>query len=118
MFVSVAEDYFQVDFPLPSMQNVIPVAFTIEHYGYLMYVFRSKLMCLSELVEAIVDSNKTLAYDEIYPFTVHYESVMFYSTGPRLARIARDKHCSLFCLLVIEKEKKFYKIDTISPLKS
>jgi hypothetical protein len=96
------------------MQNIIPVACTIEHYKFLMYTIRSKLLCLSDLVEAIVDSNKTLAYHEICPLTVHDEYVMFYSTGPRLARIARDKHCSLFCLLVIERKKGFIKLTLFS----
>ncbi len=39
-------------------------------------------MCLSEPVEVTDTNNKTLAYYGICPFTVDYEYVMFYSTGP------------------------------------
>jgi len=32
-----------------------------------------------------VTVEKTLTYHEICPFSINYESVMFYSTGPRVA---------------------------------
>jgi hypothetical protein len=49
-----------------------------------MYGLRNMLVCLSEPVQ-VTDNNKTtLAYYEICPFSVDYELVMFYRTGPRL----------------------------------
>jgi hypothetical protein len=39
-------------------------------------------MCLAKPV-VVTDTRKTLAY-YICPFSVHYDSVMFYSTGPGL----------------------------------
>ncbi len=55
-----------------------PVACTLKHYGFVMYEFRSKLMCLSKPVEKTYNSNKTPAYSEVCLFTVHYDSVMLY----------------------------------------
>jgi hypothetical protein len=55
-----------------------------------MYELRSKLVSLlaqaSVFVQAqcVYPSQKTLAYNEICPFSVDYESVRFYNTGPRL----------------------------------
>jgi hypothetical protein len=57
-----------------------PEAYTIKHYEFVKYGFRSKLVCLSK-PEKVTDK-KTLAYYEICPFSVHYKSVKFYSTGP------------------------------------
>jgi hypothetical protein len=39
---------------------------------------------VSLLAQASVSSQKALAYFEICPFSVNYESVMFYDTGPGL----------------------------------
>jgi hypothetical protein len=45
-----------------------------------MYRLHSELVFL--LAQAGVQAKKTLAYYEICPFSVHYESVMIYDTGP------------------------------------
>jgi hypothetical protein len=73
-------------------------------------------------------------YNENCPFSVHYESAMFYGTGPgayhlsgepfsqvtdlthkhetRETRVERSKHSSLFVRIVIAEEKKFCNIAT------
>jgi hypothetical protein len=61
--------------------------------------FRSNLVCFSVL------SYKAIAYYKICPLVVHYESVMFYITGPRLDSLARSKHSSLLLLNIGDKEK-------------
>ncbi len=48
---------------------------------FIMYIFCCKLVCLSRPVKVTVE--KTLTYHEICPFSINYESVMFYSTGLR-----------------------------------
>ncbi len=54
----------------------------IKHYGFVMYEFFSKLMCLSNPVEVTGNRIKTLAYYGMCPFIVHYESVMFMIQNP------------------------------------
>jgi hypothetical protein len=53
-----------------------------KHYGFAMYGFRSKLAGLSKMVCLWQTIKNTLAYYEIRPFAVNYESVMFYSNEP------------------------------------
>ncbi len=54
-----------------------------KHYGLVIYGFRTKLTCLSKPTEVTNNSNKTVAYVlKICPFSVHYKSVIFYSTYP------------------------------------
>jgi hypothetical protein len=55
--------------------------YSIKHYGLVMYIFRSKLMCLTKQAEVTDNSSKTLAYYSISSLTAHYKSVMFYSIG-------------------------------------
>ncbi len=55
------------------------MACIIKHYR-----FRYKLACLSEPVKVTENNEETPAYYVICPFSVHYESVMFYDTGPRV----------------------------------
>jgi hypothetical protein len=57
-----------------------PGVCTIKHYGLVMYGFCNKLVCLSIVSEVTHNSNNTLAYYIIYPFAVHYKSIMFHST--------------------------------------
>ncbi len=47
-----------------------------------MYVFRSELICLSNLVGVTDSNNKTLVYNGIRPFTVGYRSLLFNNSGP------------------------------------
>jgi hypothetical protein len=44
----------------------------IKYYGFIMYWFHSKLMCLSKPVEVTDNSDKALTYYGICPLTVHY----------------------------------------------
>ncbi len=53
----------------------------INHYGIVMHRFRGNLMCLSNPVEVTDKIIKALVYCRIYPFTVHYQAIMFYSTS-------------------------------------
>jgi hypothetical protein len=65
--------------PLPNMSGT----YTIKHYGLVIYLFLSKLMCLSKPVEVTDYSSKTLAYNGLCTFTtVSYRSIMIYSIGP------------------------------------
>jgi len=64
-------------------------AYNIKHYGHIMHGFYSKLMCLSEQVEVKHNTTKALAYYGICPFTVYYDSVMFYSTRSLLDSLAK-----------------------------
>ncbi len=48
-----------------------------------MYRLRSKLVSLLAQASVFVQAKKTLAYYKICPFSVNYESKMFYGTGPR-----------------------------------
>ncbi len=59
-------------------------ACTTKHYRFVMYEFRSKLMRSSKATQVIDISNTAPAYYRICNFTVYYESVMFYGTGPRI----------------------------------
>jgi hypothetical protein len=55
----------------------------MQHYGYEINRFCSKLMCLFKPVEVTDNSNKTLAYYGICSIcTIHYEYVMFSTIGP------------------------------------
>jgi hypothetical protein len=56
---------------------------TIKHYGSVMFGIRSKLPCMSNPVPVSDNNKTTLAYYKMRPCSVHYESVMFYSTGTR-----------------------------------
>jgi hypothetical protein len=47
-----------------------------------MYGLCGKLMSLTKPLEVIDNSNKTLAYYGLCPFTIHYKSIMYYCTGP------------------------------------
>jgi len=75
-----------------------------------MFKFHSKLMCMSKLVEVSDNRNKTLVDCRICPFTIHYESIMFYSTEYLhfLYRPKKyptiDKHASLFFSAVSNEE--------------
>ncbi len=51
-----------------------PGASTIKHYGFVMYGFCSKLVCLPKPVELTDSSNKTLAYHRICLFPRHFKS--------------------------------------------
>jgi hypothetical protein len=55
--------------PVKSIIEQAPGAWTVKHYGFVKNRFRSKLVY-------------SIAYYEICPFSVNYESAMFYSTGP------------------------------------
>jgi hypothetical protein len=46
-------------------------------------------MCLSKPVEVTDNRNKTLAYNVIFPFTVHQHFVMFYNEGPIKIKIIK-----------------------------
>ncbi len=79
--------------------NKTPGACSIKHERFVIYGFRSKLMCLSKLVFLFklvylsklvclssqwkcLTIEKTLAYYKICKISLNYESVMFYSTRP------------------------------------
>jgi hypothetical protein len=48
-----------------------------------MYGFRSKLAWSSKAVKLTDNNERTLAFHVICPFSIHYEPVVFYSTGPK-----------------------------------
>ncbi len=51
-----------------------PGACTIKHYEFVMYGFRSKLVCVSQtMIET--DNTKNTSYYEICPFPVHYKYI-------------------------------------------
>ncbi len=58
------------------------MARTMKHYGFTMHRYHSKLVCLHKRVEWTDINIKALAYYAMFPFSVHYESVMRYVTGP------------------------------------
>ncbi len=115
------------------------MAYLIKHYGFVMKRFFSKLMCLPKPVDVTDFCNKTIAYNRLCPFSIYYQSVMFYSTGPRLQRaylrrghlkrcytwvssgltfqyytrlerLARDKHSCIYAFWKSQR-KKLYNID-------
>ncbi len=55
-----------------------PWACSIKHYGFVMHVICSKLVCLSEPVKVTYNNKNTSL---LYPYSVNYISVMLYSTG-------------------------------------
>ncbi len=57
-------------------------AYTVKHYELEMSVFHGKLACLSKSVKVTGNYKKILAYHVICPFSLNYEFVMFYITGP------------------------------------
>jgi hypothetical protein len=59
-----------------------PGACTIKNYDSVIYGFRGKIVCLCTTHWKRLTIEKALAYYEICPFSVYYESVMLYSTGP------------------------------------
>jgi hypothetical protein len=65
-----------------SVKTFTSMAGTIKHYGFVMYGFRSKLICLYEQMKVTDDSKKTLAYFGMCQFCIHFESKMFYRTTP------------------------------------
>ncbi len=66
----------------------LPRACTINYYGFVIYRFRSRLVCFSK-IEKVTGNNKiTLAYYVICTFPVHYVSVMFYSACSRIIYFA------------------------------
>ncbi len=65
------------------LTNIRLGACTIKNYGSVIYGLRSKLVCLFVQAREYLSEPKSLAYFEIWHFPVNYESVMFYSTGPR-----------------------------------
>jgi hypothetical protein len=56
---------------------------TIKHYGSVIFRFQGKLVCLLKPV-IVTDGSTALAYYDICPFSVPYESVMFYNKSPWL----------------------------------
>jgi hypothetical protein len=55
---------------------------TIKLYGLVPYGLHGNLVCLSKQAQ-VTDNIKTApAYSEIFLFSVYYESVVFYRTGP------------------------------------
>jgi hypothetical protein len=62
-------------------------AFTIILYSYVMYRFHSKLTCFSIAIEVTGNSNEKLTFYRFCPFTVIYDSVLFYSTGPNVKKL-------------------------------
>ncbi len=65
---------------------VITEACIIKHYRFVMIWFRSKLVCLSKPGKVIHNNEKSLAYYVSCPFSVNYQSTMFYDIGPRYIR--------------------------------
>ncbi len=57
------------------------MAYAIKQYGFLMYKYSNKIVCLSRSVK-VTESNKKLPDYKICLFSVHYKSIMFYSTCP------------------------------------
>ncbi len=81
-------------------------------------------MCLFVQARVYLSEPKSLAYYEILHFPVNYESVKFYSAGPRsltattrvgsglaysVERLSRDKHYSLFGSFKVTKLKVFIR---------
>ncbi len=77
-------------------------ACTIKQYGFVIYEFPSKLVCLSKSV--FCDRlYKGLACCKICPFAINYEPVMFYSRNPgvNLIKLFCHKPTKTFCKLDI-----------------
>jgi len=62
-----------------QMTEFSPGACTAKHYGFVIYGYRSKGVCLWLTIE------KHLANYEMWPFAVNYEYVIFYSTSPGIS---------------------------------
>jgi len=54
----------------------------IKHYGFLIYSY-SKLWCMFVQASVPLSWPKVTALQQSCLVSIHYESVMFYSTGPR-----------------------------------
>jgi len=54
-------------------------AYTIKHYGFVMYILRNMLLCLSKAVK-VTDSKKRyfLYITNTYCFTIQAQRAMFY----------------------------------------
>jgi hypothetical protein len=66
-----------------------------------MYRLHGKLVCLSNLVK-VTDNNKDTRLLIILPFSVYFNSVMFYSASLRLERLATDKRSSLLSFFIAD----------------
>ncbi len=62
-----------------SFVILVAGACTIKHYGFLLHVLSSKLVCLTKPGRVTDNNKKIWACYAICPFSLHYESVMFYS---------------------------------------
>ncbi len=113
------------DVPRTNLPNIVPAfsdtkkvlitltpeACIIKHEGFVMYRLYSKILSLlAQASVCVYPSQKAIAYYEICPFSVNYESVIFYDTGPWSAVNGT------FLLQVVNKRKITLSVTKLSIL--